>query len=316
MPKLSTDAKIKFLQAHVKKWHERWYTKHPDNIVGFRIDKKKTAGVESRNYSIIFQVRRKKGLNRLAEEKLIPPYFRIKFPDGVVRQIKTDVEESGVLKLQAGITSEVKSRYSRKFGTAGLFVTDSDNRVYMLTNYHVVAEEMMRDEIYYYRRPASQNLNDVKITSPTNQVMGRFQEGVLDHDVDAAFVEISLEPNAGMNTLPDQNQVKGRISIKPYPPSFKGKPVLVYSYYNRMGADAVISNNSVVLHTSNPNIYFVDLLEIRPQVTRGGDSGGAVLTPSFAILGIVVGGVDDDQGGKTYVIPFYKIDDFKNIFII
>ena len=42
MKKLTTNAKVKFLQAYVKKWHRRWHKKHPENIIGFKIGKKKT----------------------------------------------------------------------------------------------------------------------------------------------------------------------------------------------------------------------------------------------------------------------------------
>src|SRR5436190_12965936 len=138
MKKLSTNERIKFLQAFVRKWHKRWHKRHPDNITGFKIAKKKIGGKESTNYSIIFQVKKKKKFNKLDRKNIIPSSIRIRFPDGVIREIKTDIEEAGVLKLQQGITSEVNSVYSKNFGTAGLFVTDSSGRVFMLTNYHVV----------------------------------------------------------------------------------------------------------------------------------------------------------------------------------
>lgn len=313
MPHLTTTDKIKFLQRHVRKWHRRWHKKHPENLVGFRIGKKTKNGVTSRYYSIIFQVKKKKKESQLNQLSLIPKFFMVKFPDGKKRKIKTDVEQTGDFKFQVGITSEVDSIYSNDFGTAGLFVTDDSNRVFMLTNYHVVAERMIQDGRYYYRRPASQINNDVRILSnPTAPVTGRFEEGLVSKDIDAAFVELFMPADPRMNLLPDKNRIGGIVSVRPYPPSFIGKSLLVYSFFNRNGRQGTINNNSSVVHTANPNVFFEDVLQITPKITRGGDSGGIVVTPSFAVLGIIVGA----DNNYTYAIPFFKIDDFKNIFLI
>lgn len=317
MKKLTTKERVKFLQSHIRKWHRKWHKNHPENIIGFRIGKKRTNEIEGKNYSIIFLVKKKIDSKNLNPKKRIPSYIRIKFPDGITRQIETDVEETGVLKLHMGITDEVDSNYSNRFGTAGLFVTDSTNKVYLITNYHVVAEEMINAGQYFYQRSVSQTQEDVKVISlVSGNASGRFEIGIISHEVDAAFVEVSLTANSSLNTLPDNTRVKGRVSIRPYPPTFKGNSVIVYSYYNRMGIKGTISDNSSILYTDNPKIFFEDLLEISPKITQGGDSGGVVLTPSYSVIGLVVGGLDDNEGGKTYVIPFYKIDDFKNIFII
>jgi len=311
MSRLSTNNKINFLQTYIRKWHKKWHKKHPENIVGFRIGKKVTNGIESRYYSIIFHVKKKK--KQLGESLIIPKYFIVKFPDGKKRKIKTDVEQTGVFKFQDSITSKIDSIYSNKFGSAGLFVTDSNNRVYVLTNYHVVAERMISNGKFYYRRPINQSKNDVRIIlSNANPLAGRFEEGIISHEVDAAFVELFVQPDNRMNILPDQNKIRGRITTRPYPPSFIGKPLFVYSFYNRMGRKGTINDNSSILYTNNPDIYFEGILQISPRITQGGDSGGIVVTPSFAVLGLIVGA----DSNYTYAIPFYKIDDFKNIFII
>lgn len=313
MKRMTTQQKIRFLQTYMRKWHKRWRQRHGENIVGFRIDKKQTNGIVTRNYAVIFQVKKKKQHSRLDKQQLIPSHLQIKFPDGIKRRIQTDVEETGAFKLYAGITSEVDSSYSNKFGTAGLFVTDEQQRVYVLTNYHVVAENMIARKQYYYRRPPAQTAMDVIIhTSPQGPLQGRFEDGMISHEIDAAFVELFLHPDPGMNVLPDHNRVKGKVFIRPYPPSFKGKKLKVYSYYNDHGRDCAIQSNAAIMHTGNPDIYFEELVQITPKITQGGDSGGAVLTSSFAMLGIIVG-ADNDY---SYAIPFYKIEDFKRIFII
>lgn len=312
MQKLSTKKRVEFLQQYVRLWHIEWRKNHPENIIGFRIDKKVINGKKSRFYSIIFHVVKKEKHKNLKPENIIPKYFSVKFPDNKIRNIKTDIEETGMFTLHSGITSEVQSVYSNKFGSASLFVTDSSNRVFILTNYHVVAEQMIENNKLYYRRPANQDKNDVKIGNGANALSGRFEEGIMSHAVDAAFVEVFLNMNSNMNILPDQNKIKGHLSVRPIPSSFIGTQIKVYSYYNKQGRLGTISNNSSVLYTDNSDIYFEDILQISPRITQGGDSGGSVLTTSFSIIGIIVGA----DNNYSYAIPFYKIDDFKNIFII
>src|ERR1700741_5147658 len=96
----STKKKIEFLQKYMQKRYRKWYGVDSSNIVGFRIDKKVTYGKIPRNYSIIFQVKKKKIDAKLDPSKMIPRYFMIKFPDGKTRKIRTDVEQTGRPRLQ------------------------------------------------------------------------------------------------------------------------------------------------------------------------------------------------------------------------
>lgn len=313
MNKLSTKRKLVFLQNYIRNWHKEWRQNNVDNIVGFRIGKKTSNGIRSRYYSIIFQVNEKKNENQLESNSIIPKSYLIEFEDKKKRRIKTDVEETGTFNFHFGITGEVQSIYSNSFGSAGLFVTDRADRVFMLTNYHVVAIHLINKNQYYYRRPDNQNDNDVTITLNDGHVInGRFEEGLISHQVDAAFVELFGQPENHLNMLPDENRVNGRVSARPIPRTFIGKKVIIYSRFNPHGESGIINNNSSILYTSNSDIYFEDVIQIHPKVTRKGDSGGAVVTPSFSILGIIVGG----DNKYSYAIPFYKINDFKNIFII
>ncbi|MFT3793636.1 hypothetical protein [Flavobacterium sp.] len=313
MKRLSTSAKIKFLQNYIKEWHKEWHKKHPENIVGFTIARKKTGEIERRNYSIVFHVREKQDNSQLSVNAQIPPHFKIEFPDGKKRVIKTDVVMTGDFELQYGIASQVDSRFSNLYGSAGLFVTDNEGRVFMITNYHVVAEDMIRNGDYYYRRPDDQRQSNVRIrTNSTTHLDGRFEEGIISHEVDVAFVELPVRPNGSMNALPGGNRVRGKVTARPYPPAFKDKPLIVYSFHNKNGRNGFIADNSAVFYTKNPHIYFEDLIRITPKITQSGDSGGLVLTPRFAVLGLVVGG--DDQ--SSFAIPFYKIEDFKQLFLI
>jgi hypothetical protein len=312
MAPLSTKEKLKFLQAYMLKWHQEWRQAHPSNISGFRIGKKFSKGKESRNYAIIFQVKKKKHLSKLAPENQIPASLKIRFPDKKTRIIQTDIEETGGFSFHQGITGAVRSHNSTGFGSAGLFVTDDDNNVFLITNYHVVAGDFIKKNKFYYRRPAEQTTNDVKITLPDNTIMnGRFETGTISHEVDVSFTEVFIEPGIELNRLPDDNRISGRLSGRGIPASMIGKNIRVYSFYNKSGAGAKIKSNSSVLYTANDAVYFQDIIQISPKVTQGGDSGGAVLTESNAIVGIIVGG----DSSYSYAIPFYKINDFKNVYL-
>ncbi len=306
-----TENKILFLQQYVKKWHKRWQKKHPENIVGFRVGKKISNGKIGKNYSIIFMVVKKKEGFFLKKKNIIPDSIEIKFPNNKKRVIKTDVQETGKIKLHAGITGEVTSEYSIHFGSAGLFVKDSSNKTYLLTNYHVVAEAMISNRIFSYKRPLNQTQPDVRLIDSNGQShTGRFEEGIISHEIDVAFVEFPIAPDHRLNILPDNKRVEGKVATRPLPPSIINREVTVYSYYNQMGQTTRITDNSSILHI-NENIFFEDVLQLE-KVTKGGDSGGLVLAMNMAVLAIIVGGDND----SSYAIPFFKIDDFKNVDIL
>ncbi|MGV3560783.1 hypothetical protein [Larkinella arboricola] len=310
---ISTREKIDVLQKFLKDYHNEIRSKHIDNIVALRIGKKNINGKPTNVYSIVFQVVKKINPDELDPKFVIPKKIQIDFPDGKKRFIKTDVEETGKFKFHFGIASEVKSKYSIHFGSVGLFVGDNLNRTYMLTNYHVVAESFISKRRFRYRRPLSQTKSDVRIIDRNgSDINGRFEEGLISHEIDAAFVELPIDPDPRLNILPDNSRIQGRVLVRPLPPSIKNKPVIIYSFYNPTGVNSVISDNSAVLYTDDEKIFFEDIIQIRPKVTQGGDSGGLVLNAKFAVLGIIVGG----DNLCSYAIPFYKIDDFKNINIL
>jgi hypothetical protein len=309
---LKTNQKIKFLQEYVRNLYDELDKSNPENIVAIRIGKKVINGKESRQYAIIFQVIKKIEENALALNVIIPKAIEIEFPDKKKRVVKTDIEETGNFKFHFGITSEVKSKYSIHFGTAGLYVSDNANRTYMLTNYHVVAESFISNGILIYRRDPGQFQNDVQIRDRSgNSIAGRFEEGIFSPEVDAAFVELPIAPNSRLNVLPDANRIQGRVPRGPLPLSVVNAPVLVYSYYNPAGRDGFINSNAMPLKI-NQNTFFVDVIQIRPRITQGGDSGGVVLTPAFAVIGIIIGG----DSLYSYALPFYKFDNFKNVRIV
>lgn len=297
-----------FLQKQALRIYNKVKRSDPDNITGFRIGRKVTNGNISRNYSIIFQVVEKRDLNRLDKGGLIPEEFNIRFPDKKERIVKTDVEQTGEFKLHGGVGGEVTSSLSNpgSYGTAGLFVSDNGQRTLMITNYHVVAENLMKQCITYYRRPAGNTDKNVRLRLPGMQIVpGIFDEGRIDNTIDVAFVEVPDAPDPDMNMLGNGIRVQGRVTNQPIPDSFVGRGVYVFSNHHPQGISSVIT--SVTAAVGNSSVNFSDLLQIQ-KVTSGGDSGSLVVTPNYLALAIIIGA--DDK--YSYAIPFYQITNFKS----
>lgn len=310
--KMSHASKLKFLRDYLNRWSNKWHAIHPQNISGFRIDKKMAGDIKTSRYSVVFQVVEKKTLKLLRKNLRIPVKLRIKFPDGKFRQVPTDVQETGRFELHSGICDEIDSNYSREFGTASLFVADDNNIVYALTNYHVAAQDMMFKGIYYYRLAVGATQPDISIKSPDGSLTpGLLNTGTISHVVDIAFIQVQMPVNPDINILPNGQRVQGKVAVRPIPGSFQGKPVVVYSHFNPGGINSTILNNSAPVYTADPNIYFTEMIQLAQRVTNGGDSGSIVCTPSNAVLGIIIGA--DSQ--YSYVLPFYRITDFKDVII-
>lgn len=309
MRKLSTKNKIKFLEHFVEKWHASFYKKHPDNIVGFKISKKIKNGKTTRFYGITFQVLKKIEGTVLNSAELIPKQFEIKFPDGKIRKISTDVEETGGFEFLGGLTGEVTSNYSASYGSTGLYV-NSNNKYYMITNYHVVAERFIENNQLYYKRSANQAY-DVRIKTPSKPILGRFETGLLDTGRDVAFVEIFEQDITHLNALPNGIKIQGRYSKRPYSTDLIGKTVTIYSCNTPQGREGIIDNNSAIIYGKD-GIVFTNLVQIKPVIAISGDSGSPVLINTNVILGLLVG----SDNNYSYAIPLYKINDFKNFTLI
>lgn len=309
---MKTAHKIKFLQSHMNKWAKRWQKLHPENIVGFRIDKKIANGVEARTYSIIFQVATKYQEENLKKEHLIPSFFSIKFPDGVTRKVQTDVEQTEKFEFHLKVGSDVYSDLSApNHGSAGLFLKDNElERVFMLTNYHVAAWSRMKNGYFSYDRPSTDVRKNVKISDNSEIVYGRFETGIMSSELDIAFIELFMLPRR-LNELPNGSYVNGFVKGSMMPSLRKGTSVNVYKP-GSMGARSKLVSTSSTLVSGFSDITFRDLILIE-KITSPGDSGSlVVISDNLSILGIVMGG----SGAYTYVVPFYKINNFNPLTIL
>ncbi|HRN49412.1 MAG TPA: trypsin-like peptidase domain-containing protein [Niabella sp.] len=295
------------MHKYVKKWHIRWRKKHGDNVVGFRVGKKIEKGKEYREYSIIFQVKKKKNERYLKERELLPKFFSLKFPDGKIRMIKTDVIEAGAFKLQRGIGSKVKNPYDGAVGSLGVFVKDDNEIVYALTNFHVARwSKIDSDGLGSADREENDPKNDLEITlSNGSKLYGTFITGKINRKVDVAFVEIDNgDLDKINNELPhvSRGNVLGKSTIQ------KNNAVTVFGFRNS-NRNATISDEKATLHTDEKNIYFEEILQLHPKVTQKGDSGGLVLNEFENAVGLIVGA----DKMYSYAIQFSEINQYKAI---
>ena len=292
----ATKKKIEFLQGYMVKHHKKWFELHSDSIVGLRIDKKNKKG----RYSIIFQVKKKIGEDSLKKKNIIPKCYKIKFPDGITRMIATDVEQTGIFRFHLQTCKKPLNNGNIEVGTIGVFLKDSQN-IYGLTNYHVVAGDRMANNDFFFNG----NDNNIFVEDQPES----FVEGTFSNEIDVAFIQLNNHVNTS-NTLIDGTTITGYVG-GPITPQAIGTTIRIYSRINQQAFDRVMSNNAAIFDTGFNNIKMKDIIQSAQPITKHGDSGGPVLIDN-SILGIIVGSDDSYD----YIIPFFKIRNFKPLEIL
>jgi len=296
---IKTRRKIEFLQKYVRRKYKKWLTIHASNIVGFRVDKKVANGKPGRCYSIIFHVRKKLPPNKLGHQA-IPPRLSVKFPDGKTRDIRTDVEQTGIPRLHLAECRKPRKNGNFEVGTAGVILKDATN-FFALTNFHVAGIDLMQKGQFAFEG------EDNYISVDGEQAT--FVKGIFSDQIDAAYIRLSAAPD-DPNILGDGTRISGFIN-GPLGTVLIDREIKVYSKNMLKGKGAKIKNNSVVFHTGFRDMVFNDVLQITPRLTKKGDSGGVVLTGEGLLLGIIVGADDN----ATYAIPFFKVNNFQPLAI-
>jgi hypothetical protein len=294
----STQQRIEFLQSYIRDSYKQLFQFDPQNIVGLKISKKITGKKVRHNYSIVFQVARKKDKKKLVKTNYIPEYLLVRFPDGKFKKIKTDVQQTGKTRFHMGICRKPKRNGKIEVGTLGIVLVDDFDWL-GLTNYHVAAFDRMLAGDFFFEG------SDKKISVDGRQA--EFIEGIFSDELDIAYLR--MEPDGDdPNIMSDGSRIAGFIQ-SPIRPGIIGRQVMVYAKSNRNGRSARIKNNSTVFDTGFEGMQIIDVLQIHPIVTRKGDSGGLVVIDGDLLLGIVIGGDDE----FTYAIPYHKINAFKSL---
>jgi len=305
---MRTQKKLSFLRNHAKVVFKEIKMIDSENITGYKIDKKKSGTKTGSRYSLVIHVAKKFGKDDLKDTKIIPESIKVRFPDNIVRTIKTDVVETGRFTFQSGIGGRVTSTLSPpgSYGSPGLFVTDDNHRSLMITNYHVAAGNLMaQGKNDYVRNPSDTSKNIRLITTQGKVFDGSLDRGRISDTIDVAFVIMPTMPPAhGINVLGNGVNIQGKILTDPTPSALKGKNVVIFSVHNPLGLLTTIVNESVTI--DDHGAHFEEVIQL-PKVTIGGDSGGILITTNYLALGLIIGADDN----FSYAIPYYQIEYFK-----
>lgn len=301
----ATRKKLDFLQKYINKSASLWFCKYGNQITGVWVDKKKIGRKTTRFYSIVFNVIQKKKEHDLNPKQIIPKSILVKFPDGQVKSIKTDVKQTGEIHFHIRIMDPVKDGPESTPGTLGLILRDNQQNFFGLTNYHVAAQELLGNNIRFYDAAAGHPRHDVNVGG----IMGRLDYGGFNQDIDAAIVNISYATSLS-NRLPDGTTVdntdfvRGRLNA-----SIRGKRVKLY--LPSRGGRIILPIRAHEYPLNHRLVQFRELITVN-RCTEGGDSGSIVVMENNYALGIVVAG--DDH--FTYIVPYYKIHNFFRLSIL
>ncbi len=290
-------------------------------LTGLRIGDKKQNNITIAGSYLIFQVSAKRKEVDLEVGERLPAavVFKgiriltdvVEMPKAALDMVCTGWEYPGVSSPRK-IGGSVSALRESDAGTIS-FVAESASMPgtwYIVTNYHVVAMELLKQNIRSYENPSA----GIKVVSPAwfymedeknikgSMVMGRFSQF---HDV--AFVR--LDKHTGfVNRFKDDTQITGFLDVfrKPF---YKNKEVKMYGARSGVRTGRIINVDVNMDFTGPGNISnaMVELLELE-KMSCPGDSGSPVLYEG-QIIGIIVG--SNDQ--YSYAIPIDKIINYGNL---
>jgi hypothetical protein len=301
----STKKKIEFLQQYIRENAGTWYDQYGDNVTSIRVHKKTTKRKKKSFYSIVFHVIKKKPEKQILPSEIIPKSISIRFPDGKLRAVKTDIKQTGEFRFLSNLLDSVHDPRGGETGALGLFLQDNRGNVFALTNYHVAAQDLIQRGIFEYDPTRNPPRHDVQIGG----FMHRLYKGKFDQEIDAAFIRMGPGTSIS-NALADGTNIDNRNFLEgPLDASLRNKPTKVYLRSRGDQIGRLVTDNSAPL--SSRDMQFLDMVTVK-LCGDNGDSGGLVLANSNQVLGIILG-CDEDS---TYIVPYYKIHDFFSLQII
>jgi len=276
------------------------------NIIGMHAAKK-TRGDKSMNrLAIVFHVTKKKTV--LPQDKEIPRFVVIKFPDGRKRKIPTDVVQTGKFNFQSvGIGSLGNHKQSSIVGTLGFFIT-RNKELYAVSNMHVFGDVYLRaGRFRYFNDIPHQAVADIELAEGNTVIDAFLEEAQFGQELDAAIARIA-NASTIRNSIPRIGKPQGHKNLNNS--IHIGKPVVVYAGLQRAAAGATIrALNAVVEPVINGKKYAISgLTQLNGVLTVPGDSGSIVFNDvnQRLIVGMVIGADDF----ASYFIPITKILDF------
>lgn len=290
---------------------KQYYLFKYQNIPGFTgisLADKVTAGQVTNGVNLSFQITHK----QLNPDYLIPPVIRFK---GF--EISTDVVEAGYARLQWAypgedqpkrISGSISRLSSDEWGSCGIKVegTTPDNAgTYVLTNFHVAAADLLKEEEYEYDYTPGTDRNECVMPAWTysdnsENRIGHLYQGLFDAFHDIALICLN-KPSAITNKTPDDILLKESLDIFN---KDKYKTLFVHMYGSLSGRKkgTIVSVNSSQVFELNNKLYTKENLIQISRISERGDSGSVVILNEL-VIGILIGA----DSLFSYVIPIQRI---------
>jgi len=299
----STIKKVDFLQSYINDNFKVIREKFGENIVGISIAKKRKSGKVLNYYSIVFKVSKKQPLKNLDPEYILPKFINITTNEGENLKIKTDVIQAGDFKFQIGISDSITDNKNMFLGTLGLILKDDEGSYYGLTNYHVTCASLINSGTFEFNAE-----KDGPISIKINNKDFYLFKGTFSNGLDIMFILLGFDSNiididSRENSFTNGKFVKGPISS-----NFNSSEVVLYLNGGNIISTRINTNSAVMYSNGN---YFFQLLTV-DKTSEDGDSGSLVTLLDGTILGIVLG----SDYSETYILPYYKIDQYFSLQII
>jgi len=289
--KSTTRHKFNFLTKYIQKNFLRWKKQYP-NIVGAHPGKKYKKGRYLNKYSIIFLVT-KKFKNPKSK---IPEYFNVKFPDGKIKKILTDVNEMEKFSFRSVSLGDRNRRKDlNNFGSIGGFF-ERGNHLYACTNMHVTLPDLLSQNQTYFYKPVNQQFQTDTFLFNNFQSIEGFLEVGLFNKVDVSMIRVNAANI--QNALPGIGFPSGFLPINSLT---VGMSLSMHGGVSLNQPGSVLGFG-VSIPTPITGIR-LDNLIITSVRSVEGDSGSPVYTPDLRIVGIVIGGTIS----TTYVLPIQAI---------
>jgi len=299
------------IQEAIQEKGEEWVNSFP-NVTGLSVRNKILDGKDTGTCALIFKVRKKE---KMLDFGNIPEFVSYQSKsDGKKYSIPTDVIQEDMPKshiakkdqppFELGIS--ISREYDDTTGTIGLFLEkfDDSGKIYAISCYHVFcAPELKASNKQFPKPDQSAVLRCASHEDHGTNKIGWVVAGQVDSENDFAIAELK-EGTEATNKLflpPDQSIVPdGFIFVNPEDQNKKVK---------MCGRTSGFQTGKIKSHYASQTInygnkvfqYIQGLVEITP-ISKGGDSGAAVLDENNKVIGLIVSGNEE----SSYVLPVKK----------
>src|SRR6185436_6610183 len=313
------NATEEIIQEAIQKKGGEWVNSFP-NVTGFSVRNKISEGKDAGIPALIFKVQQKEDV----QFGNIPEEIPYESANGKKYKIITDVVLEKIPKAHFAIKDsspfELGISISREddlnnFGTVGLLLeknNDSSHKKYLISCYHVFcSNELMNNNKSFSPNNSNANLRCAALKDDGTNIIGSVIQGELSSEFDFAIAKIN-DGFVFKNNLFNSNIIPS--GFKTLVPEDKGKSVKICGRTSEHVTGEIISHfASQTIDYGNGITQFLNgLIELTP-LSKGGDSGAAVLNEKNEVLGLIVGG---DGSTVSYALPVLGYIDNDNYKLI